>query len=136
METTAALQQQTEAAVTAVEGEQWPSDDEGLGKRKEAAAPKSVAPPKKTEVKPPPKPEPKEADNDEAEWPDLPDSSDTKYGIPDYGDGFEGDDAAGIDAPGDDEGDALSDDEQRQQTELNIYYLVAGQSLFGAQSMS
>jgi len=191
METTAALQQQTEAAVTAVEGEQWPSDDEGLrkrkmtnpkgakrkkqkrahskqlrplkelkafdpfdrrrmaeddeaskkpgdakpeGKPKEAAAPKSVAPPKKTEVKPPPKPEPKEADNDEAEWPDLPDSSDTKYGIPDYGDGFEGDDAAGIDAPGDDEGD--DDDEQRQQTELNIYYLVAGQSLFGAQSMS
>jgi len=116
---------------------------------------KSVAPPKKTDAKPPPKPEDakppkpedakadaptaKEAGTDEVEWPDLPDSSDTKYGIPDYGDGFEGDDAAGISAPGDDdEGDVFSDDdeEHRHQTEINIYYLVAGQSLFEAQSVS
>jgi len=134
-------------------------EDKAAAKSKPEDQPKDVKPAPidkpKLDDKPPAKPEegapenavpqkpaPKEAEDDDAdvEWPDVPDESSTKYGLPDYSNGFEGEDAASIpDAPSGDEteGEVTSDDESsRHSTEINIYYLVAGQSLFEHDTVS
>lgn len=140
-----------------------PADSAKPGDSKPEDKPKVVAPPKdKPEDKaaaapsdkpnldgPPAKPEdapekpaPKEAedeDEDEVEWPEIPGESDTKYGLPDYSNGYEGEDAANIpdQEPSTEDSDNYSDDESsRHNTEINIYYLVAGQSLFEHDTVS
>lgn len=89
---------------------------------------------KAPESKSPEKPAPKEsdaADQDEVEWPDVPDESSTKYGLPDYSNGYEGSDTADIPEDANTESEGVDgDDDDRHNTEINIYYLVAGQSLF------
>merc|ERR1712130_363111 len=92
-------------------------------------------PPTKPEDAAPEKPAPKDAsdaDDAEVEWPDDAGNGDTKYGLPDYSNGYEGDDASNIpeSAPSTADDDDFEDESSRHNTEINIYYLVAGQSLF------
>jgi len=115
--------------------------EKAVPQKPEDKAPEKAVP-SKPEEGAPEKPAPKEAEGDDAEveWPDVPDESSTKYGLPDYSNGFEGEDAASIpDAPTLDETEAegSSDDESsRHSTSINIYYLVAGQSLFEHDTVS
>merc|ERR1719474_364631 len=130
------------AAAPATAGGVKPGDSKPEETAKAVPPPKEEGP--KLEAVAPPKSGAEAPTTDGVEWPDVGDSSSTKYGVPDYSNGFEGDDAANIpsadsDSPPQSESDSMEmaeDEASRHNTEIAIYYLVAGQSLFEHNTVS